>query len=224
VLAASAQLKLELSRLLTARAELQLEEAQEDPSCFRVAVQLHAKAVSTAKSAAADAQQAGGVLQHADGLQVAAALLTDRRFSMQGTDSSRQQTGHSKWQSGGRRESCGRPGSSASASTAAAALTPSPGGQAATLEAVDLLQVGGAARCAHLLICLQSSMEAATLETAAVEVSSLHTDVHRASTYEPHAATALVTVAKLLCRRNHTQQPLLPCVLVSASAGCLQCP
>jgi hypothetical protein len=143
VLAASAQLKLELSRLLTARAEVQLEEAQEDPSCLRTASQLHAKAVSMAKSAAADAQQAGAVLQYADGLQVAAALLTDRRFSMQGTDSTRQQPGQSKRHSDGRRESCGRPGSSASTSTAAAALLPSPGGQAATLEAIDLLQVGG---------------------------------------------------------------------------------
>lgn len=143
MLAASAQLKLELSRTLTARAELQLEEAQEDPSCLKTASQLHAKAVSMAKSAAADAQQAGAVLQHAEALQAAAALLTDRRFSMQGADSSRQPPGHSKRQSDGRRESCGRPGSSASASTAAAALIPSPGSQAATLEALDLLQVGG---------------------------------------------------------------------------------
>lgn len=148
VLGASAQLKLQLCGLLTSHAEQQLAEAAEDSSCVRAAAQLHARAVSAGRNAAADAQRAGAVLLQAECLQAAAELLTDTKFS-QGPGVRWQQRGTR--QSDGRRQSGGGCGSPAPAASAA-------------LDAITLLQVQLQGLSCHTCKQLQTAPLLSTAE------------------------------------------------------------
>jgi hypothetical protein len=130
LLEASARLKVQLAKGLTDRAKQRLAEAsgRQDPSSTQTPAQLQSRALNAAKDAAADAEQAEALMLQVQALQQAAELLMSRSRASSSSSVAVQQQRR-------RSSRCGTAQRDSGLGVAA------PTGQAAAMEAVQLLQV-----------------------------------------------------------------------------------